>query len=107
VSTWNPERNSWVRGLMLATLLPLVPPALHAEESATLDIEQFTLRITDETGAISHVLRGTACSSSTHSVTSARTTRGWNCGSTGLSTGSGPLRSPCTTLWNSGSNCWA
>lgn len=58
MSTWNPERKSWLRGLMLAALLPLVPPALDAQESATLDIEQFTLRITDETGAISHVLRG-------------------------------------------------
>ena len=59
MSTWSPERKFRVSGLMLAALLLLVlPPALGAEERATLDIEQFTLRITDETGAISHVLRG-------------------------------------------------
>jgi lipopolysaccharide export system protein LptC len=57
VPTWNPERRRRFRDLTLATLLAL-PPALSAEGRATLDIEQFTLRITDETGTISHVLRG-------------------------------------------------
>lgn len=57
VSIWNPERKRRSRNLLLATLLAL-PPALGAEGIATLDIEQFTLRITDETGMISHVLRG-------------------------------------------------